>query len=148
MKQTIITIGKVPQKRVLNRMHACSVIQLCLTLCDLVDCSPPVSSVHRISQAKILEQVAISFFKESFQPKDQTHISCITIIFFTTEPPGLLLLLSHSVMSNILQPMDCNLPGSSVHGDSPGKNTGVGCHALLQGIFLTQRSNPGLLSCR
>ena len=34
--------------------------------------------------------------------------------------------------------MDCSLPGSSVRGDSPGKNTGVGCHALLQGIFLTQ----------
>ena len=31
--------------------------------------------------------------------------------------------------------------------DSPGKNTGVGCHALLQGIFLTQGSNPGLLHC-
>ena len=43
-------------------------------------------------------------------------------------------------------PMDCNLPGSSVHGDSPGKNTGVGCHAL-QGIFLTQGLNPGLLHC-
>ena len=36
--------------------------------------------------------------------------------------------------------MDCSLPGSSVHGDSPGKNTGVGCHALLQGIFPTQVS--------
>ena len=45
-------------------------------------------------------------------------------------------------------PMDCSLPGFSVHGDSPGKNTGVGCHALLQGIFLTQTSNPGLLHCR
>ena len=32
--------------------------------------------------------------------------------------------------------------------DSPGKNTGVGCHALLQGIFLTQGSNTGLLHCR
>ena len=31
--------------------------------------------------------------------------------------------------------MDGSPPGSSVHGDSPGKNTGVGCHALLQGIF-------------
>ena len=31
--------------------------------------------------------------------------------------------------------MACSLPGSSVCGDSPGKNTGVGCHALLQGIF-------------
>ena len=35
--------------------------------------------------------------------------------------------------------MDCSPPGSSVHGgDSPGKNTGVGCHALLQGIFLIE----------
>ena len=40
----------------------------------------------------------------------------------------------------------CSPPGSSVHGDSPGKSTGVGC--LLQGIFPTQRSNPGLLHCR
>ena len=40
--------------------------------------------------------------------------------------------------------MDCSMPGSSVHGDSPGKNTGVGCHFLLQGIFPTQGSNPGL----
>ena len=38
-------------------------------------------------------------------------------------------------------PMDCSPPGSSVHGDSPGKNTGVGCHAFLQGIFPTQGSN-------
>ena len=44
--------------------------------------------------------------------------------------------------------MDCSLPGSSVHGDSPGKNTVVGCHALLQGIFPTQGSNLGLLHCR
>ena len=38
-------------------------------------------------------------------------------------------------------PMDCSPPGSSVCGDSPGKNTAVGCHALLQGIFLTQGLN-------
>ena len=43
-----------------------------------------------------------------------------------------------------LRPMDCSPLGSSVHGDSPGKNTGVGCHALLQGIFLAQGSSPGL----
>ena len=41
--------------------------------------------------------------------------------------------------------MDGSLSGSSVHGDSPGKNTGVDCHALLQGIFPTQGSNPCLL---
>ena len=40
--------------------------------------------------------------------------------------------------------MDCSLPGSSVPGDSPGKNTGVDFPSLLQRIFLTQRSNPGL----
>ena len=45
-------------------------------------------------------------------------------------------------------PMDCSPPGSSVHGDSPGKSTGVGCHALLQGIFPTQGSNLGLPPCR
>ena len=45
-------------------------------------------------------------------------------------------------------PMDCGPPGSSVHGDSPGKNTGVGCHVLLQGIFPAQGLNPGLLHCR
>ena len=45
-------------------------------------------------------------------------------------------------------PMDYSPPGSSAHGDSPGKNTGVGCHALLQGIFLTQGSNSGLLYFR
>ena len=45
----------------------------------------------------------------------------------------------------LCDPMDCGLPGSFVHGDSPGKNTEVGCHALLQGIFLTQGLNPHLL---
>ena len=39
--------------------------------------------------------------------------------------------------------MDCSLLESSVHVDSPGKNTGVGFHALLQGIFPTQGLNPG-----
>ena len=48
----------------------------------------------------------------------------------------------------LCDPVECSLPSSSVHGDSPGKNTGVGCHALLQGIFPTQGSNPGLPNCR
>ena len=48
----------------------------------------------------------------------------------------------------LCDPMDCSSPGSSVHGVSPGKNTGVGCHALLQGIFPTQGSNSGLPHCR
>ena len=40
-----------------------------------------------------------------------------------------------------------NLSGSSVHGDSPGKSTGLGCHALLQGIFPAHGGNPGLSNC-
>ena len=39
--------------------------------------------------------------------------------------------------------MHCSQPGCSIHGDSPGKNTRVGCHALLQGIFPTRGLNPG-----
>ena len=44
--------------------------------------------------------------------------------------------------------IDCSPPGYVVLGDSPGKNTRVGCHALLQGIFPTQGQNPGLPYCR
>ena len=44
--------------------------------------------------------------------------------------------------------MDSSPPGPSVLGDSAGKNTGVGCHPLLQGLFPTQGSNPGLPHCR
>ena len=50
-----------------------------------------------------------------------------------------------SVLSNSCDPLDCSLPGSSVYGIFPGKNTGVGCHSLLQGLFPIQGLNPGLL---
>ena len=49
------------------------------------------------------------------------------------------------VVSDSCDPMDCNPPGSSVMGFLSGKNTGVGCHFLLQGTFPTQGSN---LHCR
>ena len=45
-------------------------------------------------------------------------------------------------------PMDCSLPGFSVHGIFPGKNARMNCHFLLQGIFPTQGLNPGLSHCR
>ena len=48
----------------------------------------------------------------------------------------------------LYDPTDYSPPGSSFHVASPGKNTGVGCHALLQRIFPIQRSNPGLPHCR
>ena len=54
--------------------------------------------------------------------------------------------LSRFSCVRLCDPMDYSQPGSSVHRDSPGKNTGVGCHALLQGIFPTQGLNLSLLS--
>ena len=52
--------------------------------------------------------------------------------------------VNRSVLSDSCNPTDCSLPGSSVHGVLAGKNTGVCCHFLLQGIFLTQGLNPCL----
>ena len=51
----------------------------------------------------------------------------------------------HQSCPTLCDLMDCSPPGSSRHEDSPGKNTGVCCHALLQGIFPTLESNPGPL---
>ena len=59
------------------------VSQLCLTLCNPMDCSPPGSSAHGISQARILEWVAIPFSKESSPPKDRAQVSCIEGRLFT-----------------------------------------------------------------
>ena len=83
--------------------------------------------------------------------------------FFTTAPSGkpvyvctyvhmclcvhifvcAVLCLVAQLCPTLCNPMDCSPPGSSVHGDSPGKNTRVGCHAPLQGVFPSQRLNPG-----
>ena len=60
----------------------------CPTLCNSMDYRLPGSSVHGISQARILEWVAILFSRGSSQPRDQTHISCMAGRFFATEPPG------------------------------------------------------------
>ena len=48
----------------------------------------------------------------------------------------------------LCNPIDCSPPGSSVHGNSPRKNIGEGFHALLQGIYPSQGSKPGLQHCR
>ena len=55
--------------------------------------------------------------------------------------------------TTLRDPMDCNPPGSSVQGilcpwNSLGRNTGIGCHFLLQGTFPNQRLNPDFLHCR
>ena len=61
-----------------------------LSLCNLMDCGPPGSSVHGILQARILEWVAVPSSRGSSWPRDWTHVSCGSCIaggFFTTEPP-------------------------------------------------------------
>ena len=63
-------------------------LQLCLTLCDPMDCSLPGSSVHGILQARLLEWVAMPASRGSSQPRDRTCISCSTGGFFTAEPSG------------------------------------------------------------
>ena len=55
--------------------HVCLVAQLCPTLCDLMDCSLPGSSVREILQARILEWVAIPFSRGSSQLRDRTQVS-------------------------------------------------------------------------
>ena len=62
----------------------CPVANLCLTLCNPVDCSPPGSSVHGTFQTRILEWVVISSSRGSSRPRDQTCISCIGRWIFTT----------------------------------------------------------------
>ena len=59
-----------------------------LSLFSPVDCSPPSSSVQGVSQARILEWVAMSFSRGSSRPRDWTGISCTAGGFFTAESPG------------------------------------------------------------
>ena len=68
-------------------------------------------------------------------------------MIWTFESYAVLNLVAQSCL-NLRDPMDYSLTGSSVHGDSPGKNTGVSRRTLLQEIFPTQGSNRGLWHCR
>ena len=92
-------------------------------LCDPMDYSLPVSSVHGIFQARVLEWAAISFSRGSFQPRDWTHISCISSIagrvFYhltTWEAPVIIVQFSSVTQSclTLCDPMDCSTPGLPV----------------------------------
>ena len=61
----------------------CLVTQSCPTLCDLINCCPPGSSVHGILQARIMEWVAMPSSRGSSQPRDRTHILHIAGRFST-----------------------------------------------------------------
>ena len=69
----LFSLSIIPSRSVCT----CSVAQSHLSLCDPMDRSPPGSSVHEISQERILHWVAISCFRRSSQPRDQTCVSGI-----------------------------------------------------------------------
>ena len=122
--------------------------------CDPMDCSLQGSSDHGISQARILVWVAISYSRSSFRPRDWTCVSCIScigrkVLYHCTtwktqnQDEKKSKSQSHSIVSDSLRPCGVYSPWNS-----PGQNTGVGSLSLLQGIFPTQESNPGLPYCR
>ena len=64
------------------------VAQLCLTLCDPMDCSLPGSSVHGIFQVRILEWAAISFSRGPSQPRIEPRSPALQADALPSEPPG------------------------------------------------------------
>ena len=88
--------------------------------------------IHVTTQ-KNLEDIMLS---EISQPQKDKYPMCAVLCLVT------------QLCLTLCNPIDCSLPGSSVHADSPGKNSGVGCHGLLQGIFQPRDRTPGLLHCR
>ena len=80
-----------PPRTLLISVMCCSFVVVVQSLdhvqlfCDPMNCRPP-GSVHGISQARILQWVAISFSSESSSPRDRSHICCISGEFFTNEP--------------------------------------------------------------
>ena len=113
-----------------------------------MDCSSPGSSVHGDSPGKNTEAVYLYMyiycFSYSFLLYTLNVVSCAYAV-----GPGCLSILdiesegeTHSVMSHSLRPHGLYSPWNSL-----GQNTGVGSLSLLQGIFPTQGSNPGLPHC-
>ena len=106
----------------------CIYTQLCLTLWGPMDCSPPGSYVHGISQARILEWVAVSFYRGSSEPRDWAHVFCISCIgrqilyhCATWEAQILytVLCLVAQLCLTLCNPMDCSTPGFPVHHQLP-----------------------------
>ena len=79
--RTLNILGRIHGHALLSQ-RAWMVTPSCLTLCDPMGCNPPVSSLPGISQAGILEWVAIPFSRGSSQPKGRTQVSCIAGGFF------------------------------------------------------------------
>ena len=81
------------------------VTQLCLTLCNPMDCNLPDSSVHEILQAWILKWVAVPFFRRSFQSRDGTQVSHKASRFFfflPSEPPWILVAYNNKLFTQFI----------------------------------------------
>ena len=82
-------------------MSVCLVAQLCPTLCNLMDYSPPGSSVHGILQVRILERVAIPFSRGVSQPRDRTRVSRIAEDTLLPETPEMPMLYHNPVQFDL-----------------------------------------------
>ena len=94
-----------------------------------------------------LFSIPIQLIWKQVQELNDKIKNVIKLKWGNVQNPGCCCSVAQSCLT-LCDPMDCSPPGSSVLGDSPGQNTGVGFHALLQGIFPTQGLNPGLPHCR
>ena len=142
-----------------------SVTQSCPTLCDPMNCSTPGLPVHH--QLPEFTQTHVHRVSDAIQPSHplaspsppapnpSQHQSLFQWVSSSHEVAKVLKFqLQHQFLQRnprtesrptLRNPMDCSPSGSSVHWIFPGKDTEMGCHFLLQGIFLTQGSNPSLL---
>ena len=104
-------------------MCECVQTQLCLTLCNPTDCSPPGSSVYGILQAKILEWVAISFSRRSSQPGTEPISPALQADFWLLRHPGsphcFMLLLLQLLLSHISRVLLCVTPQTAAHQAPP-----------------------------
>ena len=78
LKVSFICVVQILSYQIHIYMFVCVCAQSCLTLCDSMNCSLPGSTVHGVFQAKILEWAANSYSRGSSQPKDWTHVSCVS----------------------------------------------------------------------
>ena len=121
---------------------------ICMSYCWQLQVSPPT---YNIWIARPQDMLISAFSKYGQIAFKRTYINWHFYEESVNVVPYLYICLRAKSLQSCLtlcDPMDCSPPGSSVHGDSPGKNTRVCCHALLQGIFPTQESNAGLSYCR
>ena len=123
----------------------CPVAQSCPTLCDPMDCSSQASLSLPISQS-----LPKFMFTASAMPSSHLILWCPLLCpqSFPTFPGGYICCWVASVVSNSVRPYGLQPSRLLCSVDSLVKRTSVSCHALLQGIFPTQGSNPDLLHCR